>query len=247
MIDSDFYLVRRYVAVLVMTWLVGTVLVFTATFQVSTVPPLPITAAYLGQLREAWGWYAAAYGVLSVTDGAIALLGVMLCAWLRPASLLVAGMLIVLFVLSGILGLLGDVAMLGAAQAFRDGSGMFTIQFAGAFLDGLNISTNWVSAASIFPGGIAALIVLAPARDAGVGGRWIAFTRMLGGYQIVLSLGCGVALLSQNALALNLAVVGATIILPALCIPWLIWTLREMEKTPRESRNKSRFETGNNN
>lgn len=229
--DSDFRLTQTYVAILIMTWVIGTALVLAASFQVSTLPVLPITTAYLDQLRGAWGWYAAAYGVLFVTDGAIALLGVMLCAWLRPTSLLVSGMVIALFVLSGIFGLLGDVAMVAAAQVFRDGSAMFSPEFAGAFLDGLNLITNWVSAASIFPGGIAALLILTAAREAGVGLRWIGFTRMLGYYQIALGLGCVFALLSQNEFALNLAVTGAAILLPALCIPWLLWTLREIKRT----------------
>lgn len=155
------------------------------------------------------------YGVLFVTDGAIAVLGVMLCVWLRPASPLVAGMVILLFVLSGTLGLLGDVAMVGAAQVFRDGSAMFSPGLAGAFLNGLNISTNWVSAASIFPGGIAALMILAPV--------------------------CVFSLLSQDSLALNLAMIGAAVILPTLCIAWLVWTLQEMKKTPPRSRGESRF------
>ncbi|MCD8504936.1 MAG: hypothetical protein LRY56_04860 [Burkholderiaceae bacterium] len=229
--ESDFRLTQKYVATLIMTWLIGTALVLAASFQVSTLPVLPITTAYLDQLHDAWSWYAAAYGVLVVTDGTIALLGVMLCTWLRPASLLVSGMVIALFVLSGIFGLLGDVAMVAAAQVFRNGSAMFSPEFAGAFLGGINLSTNWVSAASIFPGGIAALLILAAARKAGVGLRWIRFTRMLGFYQILLGLGCVFALLSQNALALNLGVIGAAILLPALCIPWLLWTLREMKKT----------------
>lgn len=229
--DSDFRLTQKYVATLIMTWLIGTVLVLAASFQVSTLPVLPITTAYLDQLRDAWGLYATAYGVLFVTDGTIALLGVMLCAWLRPASLLVSGMVIALFVLSGIFGLLDDVAMVAAAQVFRDGSAMFSPEFAGAFLDGVNLGTNWVSAASIFPGGVAALLILASAREAGVSLGWIRFTRMLGYYQILLGFGCVFALLSQSAFALNLAVTGAAILLPALCIPWLLWTLREMKKT----------------
>ena len=201
-----------------------------ASSEVSTLPTSPITAAYLDQLRNAWGWYAAAYGVLFVTDGTIALLGVMLCAWLKPGSFLVRGMVIALFLLSGTFGLLGDIAMVAAAQVFRDGSALLTVEFAGAFLDGINISTNWVSAASIFPGGIAALIILPAARAAGVGHRWIQFTRVLGLYQIVLGFLCVFALLTQNAMALNLAVTGAAILLPVLCIPWLLWTLREMRK-----------------
>jgi hypothetical protein len=241
--ESDFCLAQRYVAILVVTWLVGTALVLVATLKVSTIALLPITASYLEQLREAWGWYAISYGVLFVTDGAIAMLGVMLCAWLRPASLLVSGMVIILFVLSGTFGLMGDVAMVAAAQVFRDGSAMIAPEFAGAFLDGLNTSTNWVSAASIFPGGIAALMILAPARDAGVGHRWIAFTRMLGFYQIILAAVCVFSLLSQNSLALNLAVIGAVIILPALCVAWLVWTLQEMKKNPHYPRGEPTFAT----
>lgn len=231
MSNGDFHVTRRYVAILATTWLIGTALVLMASFQASTLPVSPITTTYLDQLRNAWGWYAAAYGVLFVTDGTIALLGVMLCAWLKPSSFLVRGMVIALFLLSGTFGLLGDIAMMAAAQVFRDGSALFTVEFASAFLDGINVSTNWVSAASIFPGGIAALIILPSARAAGVDHRWIWFTRMLGLYQLILGLGCVFALLTQNAMALNLAVTGAAILLPALCIPWLLWTLHEMRKT----------------
>lgn len=234
MTHSDLRLATRYVAILVVTWLVGTALVLMASAQASTVPTSPIAATYLEQLHNAWGWYAGAYGVLFVTDGSIALLGVMLWAWLKPASRLVSGMVITLFVLSGVFGLMDDVAMVAAAQVFRDGSAMLAPEFAGAFLNGLNVSTNWVSAASIFPGGIAALIIVAAARDGGVGvtlnPRWIRYTRVLGIYQIVLGFVCVFALLSQNPLALNLAVAGAAILLPVLCIPWLLWTLREMHK-----------------
>lgn len=62
---------------------------------------------------------------------------------------------------------------------------------------------------------------------------------MLGFYYILLRLGYVSALVSQNEFALNLAVIGAAMLLPALCIPWLLWTVREIKKPTPEACNQS--------
>lgn len=223
---SDQRLARLIAVTLAASWLAGTGLVMAGAVLA------PLDAAHLAKLGGAWGWYAAGYGLFLVSDGAIALLGVILCAWLRPASVLAAGAIVVLFALAGAFGMLADLQMLAAAQAFRDGSALLTPEAAPGFLAHVTGMANWLSAASFFPPGLAALLVLAPAREAGVGRGWLEFTAFLAAYQIAVGTVSVAAFLSQNPFALDLALLGAVVGLPVLSLPWLGWMLREMKRRP---------------
>lgn len=231
-LDADDRLIRLHTIVLLASWIVGTGLVMAANAVAPATPPAPITAQYLAQLREGWGWYAAGYALFFVADGAIALIGVSLAAWLRPPGFRAPAM-IVLFALSGMLGMLGDVQMLAAAQLFRLGSPLLAPDAAPAFLDALNTGCNWLSAASFLPGGIATWLACRPARAAGAGSGWIAFTRLCALYQIAAGLVCAAALLTAQPFLNNLALLGAIVGMPVFATVWLCWMLHEMKSQPR--------------
>ena len=141
--------------------------------------------------------------------------------------------MVVLFALSGMLGILGDVRMLGAAQLFRRGSPLLAPDVAPAFLDDLNTTCNWLSAASFLPAGIAAWLACRAARATGAGGGWIAFTRFGALYQIAAGLVCAAALITAQAFLTNLALIGAIVGMPVFATVWLGWMLREMKSQSR--------------
>lgn len=229
---DDQHLVRLYVVILLGSWLVGTALVLQANALAPTIPPSPVTADYLALLRNSWGWYAAGYALFFVADCSIALLGVALLAWLRPQPGFRGPAILVLFILSGVLGVLADVQMVGAAQIFRLGSPALTPATAAAWLDGLNTSCNWLSASSFLPAGIGAWLACAAAQAAGAGRGWIALTRFGALYQIAIGLISAAAFLTGRAVLTDISLLAAIIGLPIFVAVWLVWMLREMTTHP---------------
>jgi len=232
---SEYRLARLHAVLLLASWLAGTVLVLMANAAAPTTPPAPITAEYLALLRGSWGWYAAGYALFFVADGAIALLGVSLVVWLQPLPGFRGPAIVVLFVLAGTLGVLADLAMLSAAQLFRVGSPLLAPDAVAAWLDDLNATCNWLSAASFLPAGLATWLACAAARDAGVGSGWIAFNRFAALYQIAAGLLSAAAFLTQQTVLIDLALIGAVVVMPVLAVIWLGWMLREMKTQPLRS------------
>lgn len=181
---DDHRLVRLLVAILLASWLAGTALVLHANAVAPTRPALPVSAGFLAQLKAGWGWYASGYALFFVADCGIALLGAALVAWLRAARGFRGPAIVLLFALSGVLGVLADVEMVAAAQFFRLGSPALQPGDAAAWLDSLNARCNWLSAASFLPAGIGAWLTCAIARASGVGRGWIVLTRVGALYQI---------------------------------------------------------------
>ncbi len=228
-LPGDYRLVRLHIVILLAAWLAGTVLVLMANAVAPTTPPSPITAQYLTALRGSWGWTAAGYALFFVSDSAIALIGVSLTAWLRPGPGFQAPAMIVLFALSGVLGMLADLRMLGAAQLFRLGSPLLAPETAPAFLDELNTTCNWLSAASFLPAGVATWLACPAARASGAGGGWIVLSRLGALYQIAAGLVSAAAFLTQQPFLTNLALIGAIVGMPVFAAVWLGWMLREMK------------------
>jgi hypothetical protein len=232
-LPPEYRLVRLHIIILLAAWLAGTVLVLTANAMASTTPPSPITVQHLAALHGIWSWTAAAYALFFVSDGAIALIGVSLAAWLRPGPGFRGPAMIVLFALSGVLGVLADLRMLGAAQLFRLGSPLLAPQTAPAFLDDLNTTCNWLSAASFLPAGIATWLACPAARAAGAGEGWIALTRLGALYQIAAGLISAAAFLTQQPFLTNLALIAAVVGMPVFAAVWLGWMLQEMKSQPQ--------------
>ena len=226
---SEYRLARLHAVLLLASWLAGTVLVLAANTVAPTTPPAPITVDYLTRLRGSWGWYAAGYALFFVADCAIALLGVSLVAWLRPGIGFRGPAIVVLFVLSGMLGILTDVRMLGAAQLFRMGLPLLAPDTLAAWLDDLNSTCNWLSAASMLPAGVATWLVCAAARDAGAGGGWIALNQFAALYQIAIGLLSAVAFLTRQVGLTGVALIGAVVVMPVVAVIWLGWMLHEMK------------------
>jgi hypothetical protein len=226
---EDRRLVRLLVIILLGSWLVGTALVLQAN---AIAPTAPAAAVDLARLHDAWGWYAAGYALFFVADGSIALLGAALLAWLRPQGGFRGLAILVLFALSGVMGVLADLQMLGAAQVFRLGSPALTPATAAAWLDNLNTSGNWLSGASFLPCGVAAWLACGAARDAGVGRGWIAFTEFGAVYQIATGLVSAAAFLTGQAILTDIALLAAIIGSPVFVAVWLIWMMREMSTFP---------------
>ncbi len=235
---NDYRLVRLYVAVLLASWLAGTALVLRANAVAPTTPPMPVTADYLALLGVGWGWYAAGYALFFVADCAIALLGAVLLAWLDPQPGFRGLAIMALFVLSGVLGVLADVQMLGAAQLFRLGSPSLTTATAAAWLDSLNTSSNWLSAASFLPAGLGAWLVCATAQAKGTGRGWIACTRFGAVYQIATGIVSVAAFLTGRPVLIDVSLFAAIVGLPIFVAIWLAWMLREMT-TPPDRRQRS--------
>ena len=229
----DYRLVRLHVVILLAAWLVGTALVLGANAGAPTAPPTPITARYLSALRESWGWTAAGYALFFVSDSAIALIGVSLAAWLRPGPGFRGPAMMVLFALSGVLGMLADLRMLGAAQLLRLGSPLLAPETAPAFLDDLNTTCNWLSAASFLPAGVATWLACRAARTAGVRDGWITLTRLGALFQIAVGLISAAAFLTRQPFLTNLALAGAVVGMPIFAAAWLGWMLREMKSQPQ--------------
>lgn len=231
-LPPDYRLVRLHIVILLAAWLVGTALVLAANAVAPTTPPAPITAQYLSALRGSWAWTAAGYALFFVSDTAIALIGVSLVAWLRPGPGFRGPAMMVLFALSGVLGMLADLRMLGAAQLFRFGSPLLLLETAPAFLDELNTTCNWLSAASFLPAGIATWLACPAARTAGAGDGWITLTRLGALYQISAGLVSVASFLTQQPFLTNLALLGAIVGMPIFATIWLGCMLREMKSKP---------------
>ena len=163
-----------------------------------------------------------------IADGCIGLLGAVLLVWLRLQGSFRGLAILVLFTLSGVLGVLADLQMLGAAQVFRLGSPALNV----AWLDNLNTSGNWLSGASFLPCGVAAWLACGAARDAGVGRGWIAFTEFGAVYQIATGLISAAAFLTGQALLTDIALLAAIIGSPVFVTVWLTWMMREMSTFP---------------
>jgi hypothetical protein len=167
-----------------------------------------------------------------IADGCIALLGAALLVWLRPQGGFRGLAIVVLFALSGVLGVIADLQMLGAAQAFRLGSPALTPAAAAAWLDNLNTSANWLSGASFLPCGVAAWLARGAARDAGIGRGWIALTEVGAVYQIATGLVSAAAFLTGQAILTDIALLAAIIGSPVFVTIWLTWMMREMSTFP---------------
>jgi hypothetical protein len=216
----DYGPVRLHTIILLLTWLAGTALVLVASSAA------PLTAVDLGLLRKNAGWYAAGYALFFVADCAIALMGVSVVAALAPEGRFRGPAIVMLFALSGMLGVLADVAMVGAAQLFRTGSPLLAAANAAAFLDALNTSCNWLSAASFLP---AALGTWLAARSASASRGWIAFTCISALYQLAAGLLSAAAFFAAQPQLAGPALVMAVIGMPLFAAVWLIWTLRDMK------------------
>lgn len=229
---DDRHLVRLHVVILLASWLLGTVLVLQANAVAPTTPPTPVSADHLALLRASWAWYAAGYALFFVADCSIALLGVALLAWLSPPPGFRGPAIVVLFVLSGMLGVLADVQMIGAAQLFRLGSPALTPDNAAAWLDSLNTSCNWLCAASFLPAGIGAWLACAATQASGAGRGWIALTRFGALYQVATGLVSAAAFLTGRPILIDISLLAAIIGLPVFAAIWLTWMLREMNPQP---------------
>lgn len=226
---EDHRLIRLHVVVLLASWLAGTMLVLQANAVAPTTVSGPVSTDDLARLRDGWAWYAAGYSLFFIADSAIALLGVALIAWLRPQAGFRGPAILVLFVLSGMLGMLADIQMIGAAQLFRLGSAALAPATAAAWLDTLNAGCNWLSAASFLPAGAGAWLACTAARASGAGRGWIALTRFGAVYQIATGLVCAASFLTARPLLTDLGLAAAVIGLPGFATVWLGWMLREMK------------------
>lgn len=214
--------------VLAVSWLLATIVALyayaTAPMAIDGAAPQETMAA----LRRAWPWYTLCYGLFLVADGAIALLGVLLMAWLAPRGGYRAWAMAVLFALAGMLGLVMDVTMLTAAQLFRSPSLLGDATTIAVVLGWLNATTAWFSAASFALSGGASLLAASLAARAGAGRRWIAFTRILAFYQLLVSAIIVAATLTAAAALGWLAVIFGVVGTPILASLWLVGLMREI-------------------
>jgi hypothetical protein len=219
---------RLHGTILAVSWLFATAV---ALFAYARAPMVTDGAAALetmAALRRAWPWYTLCYGLFLVADCAIGLLGVLLMAWLAPHGGYRAWAVVVLFALAGTLGLVMDVTMLTAAQLFRSPSLLGDAATIAIALGWLNASTAWFSAASFALSGCASLLVVPLARRAGAGRRWIAFTRALAVYQILVSAIIVLATLSATVALGWLSVIFGVVGTPVLASLWLLGLMREI-------------------
>jgi hypothetical protein len=219
---------RLHGTILAASWLLATSV---ALYAYATAPLAIDDAAALetlAALRRAWPWYTLCYALFLVTDCAIALLGVLLMAWLAPHGGYRAWAMVVLFALAGMLGLAMDVVMLTAAQVFRSPSLLGDSASIAAVIGWLNAITAWFSAASFALSGGASLLVAPLALGAGVGRRWIAFTRALALYQILVSAIIVLATLTAAPAFGWLAVIFGVVGTPILASLWVLGLMREI-------------------
>ncbi|MGE0652279.1 MAG: hypothetical protein AB7P12_11080 [Alphaproteobacteria bacterium] len=214
-------------AILLAGWLAGTALVLVANARATTTLTGAVTADMVSLLHANWAWYASGYALFFVSDCAIALLGVPPADWLMPGREIGGQVVVILFALSGLLGIVADVRMLAAAQLFRTGSALLAAATAAQFLDDLNTTCNWLSAASFLPAGIATWLV--GAADGGRG-AWAAFSRLGGLYQIATGLLPAASFLVRHGWLSDFVLIMAAIGMPVFAAVWLIWMLREMER-----------------
>lgn len=216
---------RLHAVVLLTSWFAGTALVGVATVLA------PLDAADLALLRAHAGWYAAGYGLFLVADCGIALMGVSVAAALAPAGPFRGPAIVVLFALSGMLGSMGDVRMIAAAQILHTGSPLLAPSHAAAFLDELQATCNWLSAASFLPAALGTWLAAAAGR---AGRRWIAFTRFAALCQGATALLSAAAFFAPSPWLGGAALVAAVIGMPLLAAVWIIWMLRAAAGISRE-------------
>lgn len=211
-----------------MSWLLAT----SVALYAYAAAPLAIDGAAaletMAALRRTWPWYTLCYGLFLITDCAIALLGVLLMAWLAPQGGYRAWAMVVLFALAGMLGLVMDIVMLAAAQLFRSSSLLGDAASIAAVLSGLSATTAWFSAASFALSGGGSLLVAPLALGASVGRRWIAFTRALAIYQILVSVLIVLATLTAAPPLGWLAVIFGVVGTPILASLWLLGLMKEI-------------------
>jgi len=224
--------VRLHTIVLLVTWLAGTVFVLVANAAA------PLAGGDPGQLRAAAGWYAAGYALFFVADCAIAVMGVAVAAALDPEGRFRSSAIIVLFALSGLLGVLVDVRMVAAAQLFRTGSPVLSPALATAFLDDLSTACNWLSAASFLP---AALATWLAAKSVRASGGWIAFTHVSALYQFVTGLVSAASFFAPQPPLGDIALATAVLGMPLFAAVWLVWMLRDMKSWIDHENKKERI------
>ncbi len=214
--------------ILAVSWLLAT----SVALYAYAAAPMAIDGAAaletMAALRRAWPWYTLCYALFLITDCAIALLGVLLMAWLAPQGGYRGWAMVVLFALAGVLGLVMDVTMLTAAQLFRSPSLLGDAAAIAVVLGWLNATTAWFSAASFALSGGASLLVAPLATDAGVGRRWIAFTRGLAVYQLLVSAIITLATLTAAPMLGWLAVIFGVVGTPILASLWLVGLMKEI-------------------
>ncbi len=229
---------RVHATVLAASWLLATVAALYAYTIAPTAAPGSPVAEIAGGLRRAWPWYMLCYGLFFVADSAIGGLGALLMAWLSPRGGYRAMAMVVLFILAGVLGLVMDVEMLIAAQLFKSGSLLDNPALAGIFLEWLNATTAWFSAGSFVLSGCASWLIGPLAERAGAARRWIAFTRALAVYQLLVGLLLVSATISAEPIPAGMAVVTGAIVMPILASLWLVGLLRELRRTTAGERGK---------
>lgn len=211
--------------VLLLSWAAGTVLALVANAAA------PLTPADLALLRANAGWYAAGYTLFFIADCAIALMGVSVVAALAPDGRFRGPAIIVLFALSGLLGVLADVRMIAAAQLFRTGSPLLGPGTAVAFLAELNAACNWMSAASFLPAALATWLAAGAASARATGARrgWVTFSYVWALYQLATGVLSSASFFAQQPSLTELALVAAVIGMPLFATVWLVWMLRDMK------------------
>jgi hypothetical protein len=220
--------VRWHAIVLATSWLLATaVAIYGYTLAPTTAAGVP-AAELMAALQQRWAWYTVCYGLFLIADLAIALLGVVLVAWLSPARGARAIAMIGLFALAGVLGMVMDVEMLVAAQTFRSGTVLQDPAAADVFLDRINALTAWLSAGSFAASGAASSLIGPMAERAGAGARWIALTRALAIYQIAVALVIAAGAITAAPWLELLALVFGVVGMPILASLWLRGLVREV-------------------
>jgi hypothetical protein len=215
-------------AILAASWLLATAVALYAYAAAPMANDGATALETMAALRREWPWYVLCYTLFLITDCFIALLGVLLMAWLAPQGGYRAWAMVVLFALAGTLGSVMDVTMLAATQLFRSPSLLGDASMIAVVLGWLNATTAWFSVASFALSGGASLLVAALAAGAGVGRRWIAFTRALAVYQILVSVIVALATLTTAPSLAWLSVILGVVGTPILVSLWLVSLTREI-------------------
>jgi hypothetical protein len=221
---------RIHAVLLSSSWILATLIALWAYRLAPTVPDGVVTPAMLTALHDAWAWYAAGYGLFFIADCGIALLGVTLAAWLAPQLNYRAATVAALFLLSGAIGIVLDVQMLIAAQAFKTSSPLVSGQGADAFLAYINSSSGWLSVATFLIASCATWIVCPLAERAGAGAGWILLTRCLAVFEFIVSVSTAISCLSGAVAATLVSVVCGVIGMPILATVWLVGLLRQIQR-----------------
>ena len=123
------------------------------------------------------------------------------------------------------LGVLADVAMVGAAQLFRTGSPLLAPANAAAFFDALNACCNWLSAASFLSAALGTWLAARSASDQPRLDRLhLHFGAIPARHRAALR-----RLLRRQPLLADVALVMAVIGIPLFAAVWVIRLLRDMK------------------